>query len=194
MGADAVAILDAYGLPSAHIAGASMGGVIAQWLGVHEPARVRSLTLLSTTPMGEHRDDLPPPSPEFQRYVADSAGVEPGVESDVALFRVMNGDVRPFDEPAGRAMLERCWARATDPSAAAHHHRAGERITPDLLAPLSAITAPTTVVHGDQDPIFPPAHGEALAAAIPGARLHIVAGMGHVYFSPGLPEELADLM
>ena len=209
MARDALAILDAYDLPSAHVAGMSMGGVIAQWLAVHEPARVGSLTLISTTPMGHDPgpaaqramagqpadpDDLPPPTPRFLQHLADSADTPFGVESDVALFRVMNGDVRPFDEPAVRAMLERCWARATDPYAAAHHALAGRRMSPDLLTPLSTITAPTTILHGDQDPIFQPAHAEALAAAIPNARLHMVAGMGHVYFSPGLPEQLADLI
>ena len=206
---DTLAILDAYKLPSAHVAGASMGGVIAQWLGVHEPARVRSMTLLSTTPMSHDPDpvwqramagqpadpdDLPPPTPRFLQHVADSAGTPPGVEADVAIFQVMNGDVRPFDEPAVRAMLQRCWARATDPSAAAHHGLIGRKKGPDLLTPLSTITAPTTIVHGDQDPIFTLAHGEALAAAIPDAHLHVIPGMGHVYFSPGLPEQLADLI
>ncbi|MFI5895420.1 alpha/beta fold hydrolase [Actinoplanes sp. NPDC051513] len=209
LAADALAILDAYDLPSAHVAGASMGGMIAQWLAVHEPARVRSLTLLSTTPMGydpgplweramagqpADRDDLPPPSPRFLQYLADSEGTPPGVEADVALFRVMNGDVLPFDEPAARAVLERCWARAIDPSAAAHHNRAGRKMDAVRLTPLSTITAPTAIVHGDQDPIYPSGHAEALAAAIPGAHLHVVPGMGHVYFSPGLPEQLAGLI
>jgi pimeloyl-ACP methyl ester carboxylesterase len=209
LAADALAILDAYELPSAHIAGASMGGMIAQWMAVHQPARVRSLTLLSTTPMGHDPDpvreramagqpadpdDLPPPSPRFLQYLASSGGTPPGVEADIALFRVMNGDVRLFDEPAARAMLERSLARATDPSAAAHHGLIGRKKGPDLLSPLSTITAPTTIVHGDQDPVFTLAHGEALAAAIPDAQLHVVPGMGHVYFSPGLPELLADLI
>lgn len=147
---DALAILDAYELPSAHVAGASMGGVIAQWLAVHEPARVRSMTLLSTTPMSHDPgpvwqramagqpadpDDLPPPTPRFLQHMADSDGTPPGVEADIAIFRVMNGDVRPFDEPAARAMLQRCWARATDPSAAAHHGLIGRKKGPDLLTP-----------------------------------------------------------
>jgi pimeloyl-ACP methyl ester carboxylesterase len=209
LAADALAILDAYELPCAHVAGASMGGVIAQWLAVHEPARVSSLTLLSTTPMGHDPgpvwqraiagqpadpDELPPPTPRFLQHLADSDGTPPGVEADIATFKVMNGDVRPFDEPAVRAMLQRCWARATDPSAAAHHGLIGRKKGPDLLTPLSTITAPTTIVHGDQDPIFTLAHGEALAAAIPDAHLHVVPSMGHVYFSPGLPEQLADLI
>ena len=139
-------------------------------------------------------DDLPPPTPRFLQHLADSDDIPPSVEADVAAFKVMNGDVRPFDEPAVRAMLERCWARATDPSAAAHHGLIGRKKGPDLLTPLSTITAPTTIVHGDHDPIFTLAHGEALTAAIPDAHLHVVSGMGHVYFSPGLPEQLADLI
>jgi pimeloyl-ACP methyl ester carboxylesterase len=206
---DTVAVLDAYELPSAHVAGASMGGVIAQWLGVHEPSRVSSLTLLSTTPMGRDPgpvveralagqpadpDELPPPAPRFLKHLLDSAGTSPGVEADVVTFRVMNGDVLPFDEPVARAVLERCWARVTDPSAAANHGLIGRKMGPDLLVPVSTITAPTTIVHGDQDPLFTLPHGEALAAAIPGAQLHIVPGMGHTYYSPGLPEQLADLI
>ena len=91
-------------------------------------------------------------------------------------------------------MLELALSRAVDPAAAANHHRAVWRDEPELLAPLSSIVAPTTVVHGDQDPVFPLDHGVALAAAIPGARLHVVPGMGHVLTSPGLPEEIADLI
>ncbi|GIF73990.1 alpha/beta fold hydrolase [Asanoa siamensis] len=204
---DCLAVLDGYDLGSAHVAGASLGGIIAQWLAVHAPERVRSLTVLSSSPMGHDPsaawararagepadpDDLPPPSAEFLAHLA--AGPPPGVESDVALFRVFNGPVRPFDEAAARTMLELALSRATDPAAAANHHRAVWLDAPDLRAPLSSITAPTAIVHGDQDPVYPLAHGEALAAAIPGAVLHVVAGMGHVLTSPGLPEEVADLI
>lgn len=207
MAPDCLAVLDGYGLCSAHVAGASLGGVIAQWLAVHAPHRVRSLTVLSSTPMGHDPRraveralagdppdpaDLPPPTPAFLAHLA--AGLPPGVESDVALFRVFNGPVRPFDEPAARAMLELALSRATDPAAAANHDRAASVDAPDLHAPLSSITAPTTVVHGDQDPVLPLGHGEAVAAAIPGAVLHVVPGMGHVMTSPGLPEAVADFI
>ncbi|WP_281191313.1 alpha/beta fold hydrolase [Nonomuraea maritima] len=207
MARDCLAVLDGHGLGSAHVAGTSLGGTIAQWLGVHAPDRVRSLTVMSSSPMGHDPrpawaraqagepadpDDLPPPTPAFLEHVA--AELPPGVESDVALFRVFNGPVRPFDEPAARAMLELALSRATDPAAAANHRRAVWMDAPDLHAPLSSITAPTSIVHGDQDPLHPLAHGEALAAAIPGAELHVVPGMGHVMTSPGLPEEVADLI
>jgi pimeloyl-ACP methyl ester carboxylesterase len=193
LAADCLAVLDAYNLPQAHLAGTSMGGVIAQWLAVHQPARVRSLTLIGTTPMGHH-PELPPPTRRFRDHVAGQRGVTPGVESDVALFRVMNGDVLEFDEPSARATLERAWSRAIDPAAATNHFRAVRIVSPDCLVPLSTVTAPTTVVHGAEDPLNPLPHGEALAAAIPGAHLEVVPGMGHVFFSPGLPERLADLI
>jgi len=207
MARDCLAVLDGHGLASAHVAGASLGGMIAQWVGVHAPHRVRSLTVMSSSPMGHDPspvwaraqagepadpDDLPPPSPEYLAHVA--AGLAPGVASDVALFRVFNGPVRPFDEAAARAMLELAVSRASDPAAAANHHRAVCIEDPSLLAPLSSITAPTSIVHGDQDPVYPLGHGEALAAAVPGAVLHVVPGMGHVMTSPGLPEEVADLI
>jgi pimeloyl-ACP methyl ester carboxylesterase len=113
----------------------------------------------------------------------------------VALFRIFNGPVLPFDERSVRALLERAWSRATDPAAAANHHRLAEPpYPPDVLVPLTSITAATTIVHGDHDPVDPLEHGRALAAAIPGARLEVVAGMGHTFYSPGLPERIADLV
>jgi pimeloyl-ACP methyl ester carboxylesterase len=207
MARDCLAVLDGYGLEAAHVAGASLGGILAQWLAVHAPDRVRSLTVISSSLMGHDPstvweraragepadpDDLPPPAPELLAHLA--AGLPPGVESDMALFRIFNGPVRPFDEAAARTMLELALSRATDPAAAANHGRAVWLDDPSLLAPLSSITAPTSIVHGDQDPIHPLGHGEALAAAIPGATLHVVPGMGHVLTSPGLPEEVADLI
>ncbi|RZS90873.1 pimeloyl-ACP methyl ester carboxylesterase [Motilibacter rhizosphaerae] len=207
MARDCLAVLDGWDLDSAAVAGASLGGMLAQWMGVHAPERVRSLTLVSTSPMGHDPrasrararaglppdpDDLPPPAPEFLAHLAK--GLPPGVESDVELFRVFTGPVRPYDEAAARDMLERSLARAGDPAAAANHHQAVWLDAPGLLAPLSSITAPTAVVHGDEDPVYPLRHGEALAAAIPGAVLHVVPGMGHVLTSPGLPEEVGDLI
>ncbi|MGY1602466.1 alpha/beta fold hydrolase [Geodermatophilus sp. SYSU D00815] len=128
MARDCLAVLDGHGLGAAHVAGTSLGGMIAQWLGVHAPDRVRSLTVISSSPMGHDPrpawaralagepadpDDLPPPSPAFLAHQA--AGLPPGVESDVALFRVFNGPVRPFDEPAARSMLELALSRPPTP-------------------------------------------------------------------------------
>jgi pimeloyl-ACP methyl ester carboxylesterase len=207
MARDCLAVLDGHGVESAHVAGTSLGGMLAQWLAVHAPHRVQSLTVMSSSLLGHDPsrvwaraqagepadpDDLPPPARAYLAHVA--AGLSPGMESDVALFRVFNGPVRPFDEAAVREMLDLASLRATGPASAANHHRAVWLEDPSLLAPLTLITAPTSIVHGDQDPVYPLGHGEALAAAITGAVLHVVPGMGHVMTSPGLPEEVADLV
>jgi pimeloyl-ACP methyl ester carboxylesterase len=91
--------------------------------------------------------------------------------------RVLAGGRRPFDEAAARELARRDVERAHDFAAAQNH---------DLLAddepsgePLSSITAPTLVSHGTADPMFPLAHGEALAEEIPGARLLPLEGAGH---------------
>jgi pimeloyl-ACP methyl ester carboxylesterase len=85
------------------------------------------------------------------------------------------------------------YARARNIAAALNHDLAGRRFEDDRLAPLSTITAPTLIVHGDEDPLFPPAHGQAIAAQIPAAQRELVAGMGHhPFFSPGFTERIAD--
>jgi pimeloyl-ACP methyl ester carboxylesterase len=99
------------------------------------------------------------------------------IEYLVAYSRVLAGGERPFDEAAARDLVRRDVERARDFAAAQNH---------DILlydershAPLSSITAPTLVIHGTADPMFPPGHGEALAQEIPGAGLLTLEGAGH---------------
>ncbi|MEV6491900.1 alpha/beta fold hydrolase [Actinoplanes sp. NPDC051633] len=190
--ADALAVLDGHGLASAHIVGASMGGMIAQWLAAAQPARVRTLTLFATSSV-HGGDDLPGPAESFLEAIG-AAGDLPRataaerVEADVVIYRILNGDA-PFDEDAARAVATRHFARARDWTKGANHRRlASIEVDPP---PLSAIEAPTLVLAAADDPIFPPAHASALAAAIPGARLMPMPDMGHVLFSPGLPDRVA---
>jgi pimeloyl-ACP methyl ester carboxylesterase len=212
MAPDAVSVLDGHAIGAAHITGASLGGAIAQWLAVHHPERVLSLTAIMTGPMGhdagpawaralagKDRDpgDLPPPAPQFLRHLADRAALPPTtreqqVAAAVETWRALNGDALPCDEPAARRFVETSCDRAADATAAANHDRAGRRITPDRLAPLSKITAPTLVIHGSADPLRPLRHGQALAAQIAHARLEVVPGMGHGFFSPGLPRRIGE--
>ncbi|AQZ60613.1 alpha/beta hydrolase [[Actinomadura] parvosata subsp. kistnae] len=211
---DAVAVLDAYGIPAAHIAGASLGGAIAQWLAVHRPERVRTLTLIMTGPMGADAgpawaralsgqepdpDDLPPPAARFLDHIMRSATVprttrEEHLAAGLETWRVLNGEVLPFDEEAARRLVQESYDAARDPAAAANHDLAGRVMTADRLVPLSSIKAPTLVVHGTEDPLRPLPHGEAVAGQIPGARLETIPGMGHSFLSPGLPRRIADLI
>jgi pimeloyl-ACP methyl ester carboxylesterase len=191
---DALAVLDGFGIGAAHLVGASMGGILAQGLASLRPERVLTVTALGSTSIADW-DDLPPPDEAFLRKLKDAESLprdtaEQRVEADLVNYEAMNGTELPFDRATARDVAERYFARAKDWTKAANHHRAGgER--PDHLP---AITAPTLVIAGTADPIFAVAHSAAIAARIPGARLVEVPGMGHHLYSPGLPEQVADLI
>jgi pimeloyl-ACP methyl ester carboxylesterase len=179
--ADAAGVLDAYGIAAAHLVGVSAGGGIAQELALDFPERVLSLVLISTSPATPGDRGLPPPNEAFERFVStvevDWSDRGSLIEYLVRYQRVLAGDRRLFDERAIRDLVRRDVERARDFRAAQNH---------DLLAegersrrPLSAITAPTLVIHGTADPMFPVGHGAALAEETPGARLLTLDGAGH---------------
>ncbi|MFI5959346.1 alpha/beta hydrolase [Cryptosporangium sp. NPDC051539] len=176
--ADALAILDQLG--PADLVGVSAGGGIAQQLAVEHPGTVRSLVLISTSPAVDGPRDLPGPTEKFLHFFAntdvDWSDRESVTRHQVGSWRACAGD-RPFDEAATETMVRRDLARARDFSALHHHdlliHDEPPRST------LAQITAPTLVVHGSADPVFPLPHGEALADGIPNARLLRLEGAGH---------------
>jgi pimeloyl-ACP methyl ester carboxylesterase len=178
---DAARVLDGYAVPAAHVVGVSAGGAFAQLLALGQPRRVRSLVLISSSPAVPGDRRLPPPTDEFGRFVA-TADVDWADEHSVTDYlvgysRMLSGDQRPFDEAAVRSLVQRDIERARDFTAAQNHD-----LIPDdgqQRPPLSSITAPTTVVHGTADPMFPVEHGEALAHEIPGAELLRLDGAGH---------------
>jgi pimeloyl-ACP methyl ester carboxylesterase len=198
MASDALAVLDAFGVERAHLVGASLGGIIAQRIAVTDPERVLSLTSLSSQPLGTDTaaavgrvlageapepGELPPPSAELLAVLATTlpdpeAGPDEYLAARLPLWRVLHGSVLPFDEEEYRRMERRVYERARDLAAGFHHTLAGSAGGDDTAA-LASVTAPTLVLHGTEDPMFPPAHGEATAAAIPGARLVVVEGLGH---------------
>jgi pimeloyl-ACP methyl ester carboxylesterase len=179
--ADAAGVLDAYGIPSAHVVGVSAGGGCAQLLALDFPERMRSLTLVSTSIAVSSDRALPPPTAEFGRFVTtvevDWSDPESVIEYLVDYWRVLAGEERPFDEAAFRALARRDVGRASDFRAAQNHnlvHDEGRSHDP-----LSSISSPTLVIHGTADPMFPIGHGEALAEEIPDARLLRLEGAGH---------------
>lgn len=179
--ADAVGVLDAYEIPAAHLAGASAGGGLAQLLALGRPERVLSLVLISTSFAVPTERHLPPPTDEFGRGVAslevDWSDPESMIEYLVAYSRVLAGGERPFDEPAARDLARRDVKRARNFAATQNHDRL--RPAASAATPLSAIAAPTLILHGTADPMFPVGHGEALADEIPGATLARLTGAGH---------------
>jgi len=176
-----VGVLDAYGAQAGHVVGVSAGGAFAQLLALDFPDRVRSLVLISTSPATPGDRSLPSRTEEFGRFVAtahvDWSDPESVIDYQVAYPRMLAGDQRPFDEHSWREFVRRDVERARNIAAVQNHDAIAE--TPRSYEPLSSITAPTLVIHGTADPMFPPRHGEALAAEIPGARLLLLDGAGH---------------
>ena len=187
--ADATGLLDALGLRRAHVLGMSLGGAIAQLLALDHPDRVASLVLVSTTPggPGHATPDLPRESDELRAFFADepaapdwsdrAAVIDFLVESE----RPFGARSRPFDEAGQRALAARVVDHSADIEASltdAFGFDAGE----PWRRRLGDVTAPTLVVHGTEDPMFPFAHAVALAHEIPGATLLSVPRMGHEYF------------
>jgi pimeloyl-ACP methyl ester carboxylesterase len=179
--ADAVGVLDAYGIQEAHVVGVSAGGAFAQLLALDYPDRVRSLVLISTSPVTSGDRGLPPPTAQFVRFVTDTevdwSSTNSVVDYLVDYSRVLAGGQRPFDEAAVRELVRRDVERARDFAAARNHD-----VLPEggqSTRPLSSITAPTLVIHGTADPMFPLEHGEALIDKTPGATLLALPGAGH---------------
>ena len=179
--ADAAGVLDAYELDAAHIVGMSMGGALAQLLALDFPGRVLSLTLITTSPATPGDRDLPPGRARFRRFLAtarvdwsDPASV---VDYLVAHWHVLWGQQRAFDETRIRDLARHDVARARDVAGAQNHGLL--RDEDRARGPLSSIAAPTLVIHGTDDPMFPLEHGRALANEIPDAQLLLLQGAGH---------------
>jgi pimeloyl-ACP methyl ester carboxylesterase len=182
MAADAVGLLDVLGIGAAHVVGASMGGMIAQVVAIEHPDRVRSLTsMMSTTGepgVGEADFSLfaglgPPP--------ADREGF---VDWYVRSKRITASPGFGFDEDEVAERGGRVHDRGYD---ALGIQRQGLAVvaTGNRVERLRALRVPTLVVHGDADPVCGVDGGRATAAAVPGAELLVVDGMGH-----HLPREL----
>jgi pimeloyl-ACP methyl ester carboxylesterase len=179
--ADPVRVLDAYGVPRAHLVGASAGGAFAQLLALDHPDRVLSVVLISTSPATPIDRELPSPTQAFERFVTtaevDWSEAASVIDYLVDYSGILAGGRRPFDEAAARDLVRRDIERARDFSAMQNHDSipGDDRQRP----PLSRIAAATLVVHGTADPMFPIEHGVVLAQEIPGATMVTLEGAGH---------------
>jgi pimeloyl-ACP methyl ester carboxylesterase len=177
MARDAAGLLAAIDLPAAHVAGASMGGMIAQTLAAHHPDRVLTLTsIMSTT--GARRTGRPAASTWRRMLARPPATRQAAMDAAAGMFRHIGSHGFPFDEAAVRAIAGEAWDR--DPTTVGVTRQlAGILASGDRTAELRSITAPTLVVHGDRDRMVHPSGATATARAIPGARLVTIPGMGH---------------
>jgi pimeloyl-ACP methyl ester carboxylesterase len=183
MARDTAGLLDALALDSVHVAGVSMGGMIAQTLAANEPRRVRSLvSIMSST--GSRR--VGQPKPHVYPLLLRAAPRERAafVAHQLRILAAIGAPGDVLDTPEGRAFVAGAYDR--DPDARGTGRQlAAILASGDRTRTLRTISAPTLVIHGDSDPLITASGGVATARAIPGARLTIVPGMGH-----GLPERL----
>ncbi len=177
MADDAVGLMDALGLEMAHLAGISMGGMIVQAAAGRHPSRIRSLTSVMSSTGGP---ELPPPSPEAMAALISPAPEERGayIEHTVRTQRVIGSPGFPFDVERETEVAGRAFDRAFHPAGAARQ-LAAVQAHGDRRPALAKIDVPALVIHGSGDPLIPVAHGRDTAAAIPGAELCIIEGMGH---------------
>ena len=176
MAADAVGILDALGLPAAHIVGASMGGFIAQVVAIEHPERTLSLTSIMSGP-GGMRDNVPATPEAMELFMTPPPTDREGlIEHGVKTGRVVSGPL--FDEAESRRRRTRAVDRAVSIEGTARQ-AAAVAAAPSRVEALGRLSVPALVVHGEVDPLVPVENGRRTAAAIPGARLLVLPEMGH---------------
>lgn len=179
LAADAVGLLDALGVSSAHVVAQSMSGGTALILGVDHPSRVASLTFVSASTGAK---GLPPPS---MPHLAEPDYDDPAAVEEYVVRTIEAEAAGHFDEAAARALVRADMARARNYRASLTNHYAMIFDAPpysSLATPVPAM--PVLVMHGDADPLLPLPHGEAVRDAIPGSRFVVLHGMGHGLSAP----------
>jgi pimeloyl-ACP methyl ester carboxylesterase len=177
MAADTVGLLDALGLASAHIVGASLGGFVAQTVAIEHPTRVRSLTsIMSTT--GSRSVGQPHPAAMAAFAGPPVTTRDQIVQRMVDVARVTGSPGYPPDPAVVAERARRAFDRAFDPIGMVRQAIASVA-SGDRTERLRALEVPALVIHGDGDRLVDVSGGRATAAAIPGAELVVIEGMGH---------------
>jgi pimeloyl-ACP methyl ester carboxylesterase len=191
MARDTAGLIDALELGPVDVIGASMGGMIAQTLAAQYPQLVRSLVSIMSTTGARGKGRV---HPSTLRLVLGPVprDEEASVERSVALFRHIGSSGYPFDEAGARERARLAYRRGFHPAGTGRQMGAILK-SGDRSDEVSRITAPTLVIHGDHDRMVDASGGRATAATIPGARLELIAGMGHD-LPAGALDEIAGLI
>jgi pimeloyl-ACP methyl ester carboxylesterase len=189
MAADAVGVLDALDITSAHVVGMSMGGMIAQSIAIEHPSRVRSLTsIMSNT--GDRKNGKIAAKLMMKIARLPKPTRETAVDRSVETFRLISGP--HFDESDHRVLAKNSVERSFRPLGTARQ-TAAIMASPDRTAGLQRVMVPTLVLHGLVDPLVKPSGGIATATAVPGARLVMYPDMGHDLPRPRWADMFAEI-
>jgi pimeloyl-ACP methyl ester carboxylesterase len=174
---DAFGLLDHLEIERAHLVGVSMGGMVVQTMTVARPERVRSLTsIMSTT--GKRSVGWQHPSLLPRMIAPRKPGREPYVEGSMVFARLTGSPAHPEPEDTMRQRFEDTYDRGVHPAGVVRQMLA-VLTQPDRGTRLRAVRVPTLVVHGLADKMVHVSGGRATAAAVPGAELLLIEGMGH---------------
>jgi pimeloyl-ACP methyl ester carboxylesterase len=174
-------VLDAYALPAAHLVAMSLGAIVGQLVALKHPSRVLTLTAISSPPFGMDTSHLPRSADAYQEHLAAAEDVDWSdraqvIEHSVTESRLIAGTAHPFAEEATRAFVERDYDRSRGYSTLSNFEwRGGDA----WRGRLHEMQAPLLVIHGTADPVYPIAHGVALAETVASAKLVRLAGGGH---------------
>jgi pimeloyl-ACP methyl ester carboxylesterase len=183
MADDTAGLLDAIGLPAAHVVGASMGGMIAQCLAINHPDKVLSLcSIMSTT--GNTKVGQAKPEAMAALLAPPPQTRDEAMQRTVDVTKVIGSPAYPTDEAKIRNRSGQAWDRGHDARGVARQLLA-ILASPDRTPRLGALTMPALVIHGEADPLIDQSGARATAEAIPGAELLVIPGMGH-----DLPQQL----
>lgn len=182
LAADAIAILDAFAVPRAHVVGMAMGGLLVQLLMLDHPDRLLSATVFCAGALPTPgAPGFPRPGIALQRMWGerdDERDLAGELAWRVAYRRLLNGTGTSFDADASRALEERIIAHTGHHEPATAHNDMG-RAGLERGAELAAAEVPLLVIEAPEDPVFPPPHSGELARAVARGRLTRIPGMGH---------------
>lgn len=179
---DAVRVLDAYGIQRAHLVGMSLGGYLAQLIGLKYAERGETLTLIGSEALERPDASAASIDPALLDYHAKAADLDWSdrdtvLDYQVGAWRLLAGSAHPFDEAEIRALAATDYDRTPNPRSAFNHGALSEPT--GWLGRLSQLRCPVCVIHGTDDRIVPYAHALTIKATLPGATLVTLRGTGH---------------